>query len=281
MLMLLLKLLHNFSKWRSSSTFPFSNASSSSTFSSIPGLRLSPRSILLMRLPLQFLFGLLSLSYLSSIQFDCDSTISSSAFILQMDCLISFLFLSRTILQWFVEDNLLFHGVPVLCWDCESRVSSLAEFFFHISVWKIPVLLLLSVATFKVLSRGVSPSRTDTLFPSAELMFRDEVSLCGLLLSCRDSPVSWGLSPTSAAFAVSCGLHQCVWTLMTVRSDPIPGTAASSEALQDVHPRLSQGEVFSLKDCHFFNRLLATDLFKLSVTSWFNFGYKCKFTHFF
>lgn len=59
----LLKSLHNFNKWCSSSTFPFSNRSCSSTFSSIPGLLFSPRSILLMRPPLQFLFGLLSLSY--------------------------------------------------------------------------------------------------------------------------------------------------------------------------------------------------------------------------
>lgn len=237
-----------------------------------------------MWLPSQFLFGLLNLSYPSSIQFDCGSTISSSAFILQMDCLISFLisFLSHTLfcsglwrITFFFTVFLFCAGIAIL------ELVRWLSFSFHISVWKIPVLLLLSVATFKVLSGGVSPSRTDTLFPSVELMFRAEVSLCGLLLSNRDRPVNWGLSPTSAAFAVNCGLHQCVWTLMSVRPDPILGFAASSEASQDVDLHLSQGEVFSLKDCYFFNRLLATDLFKLSVTSWFNFGYKCKFTHFF
>lgn len=250
MLMLLLKILHNFSKWHSSSTFPFSNASSSSTFSSTPGLRLSPRSILLMRLPLQFLFGLLSLSYLSSIQLGVGQ---------QYPALLSYC-------RW--------TALFPFCFSHTLFCSGLWRITFFFTVF-------LFCAGIANLEPGVSPSRTDTLFPSVELMFRDDASLCCLLLSGRDSPDSWGLSPTSAAFAVSCGLHQCVWTLMTVRPDPIPGTAASSEALQDVDPRLSQGEVFSLKDCYFFNRLLATDLFKLSVTSWFNFGYKCKFTHFF
>lgn len=194
MLTLLLKLLHNFSKWRSSSTFPFSNASSSSTFSSIPGLRLSPRSILLMRLPLQFLFGLLSLSYPSSIQFGVVQQYPALLSYCRWTALFPFCF-SHTLFCSGLWRITFFFTVFLFCAGIANlELVRWLRFFFHISVWKIPALPLLSVATFKVLSRGVSPSRTDTLFPSAELMFRDEVSLCGLLLSGRDSPVSWGLS---------------------------------------------------------------------------------------
>lgn len=153
MFMLLSKILHNFSKWRSSSTSPFSNASSSSTFPSIPGLRLSPRSILLMRLPLQFLFGLLSLSYPSSVQFGVVQQYPALLSYCRWTALFPFCF-SHTLFCSGLWRITFFFTVFLFCAGIANlELVRWLRFFFHISVWKIPALPLLSVATFKVLSR--------------------------------------------------------------------------------------------------------------------------------
>lgn len=154
MLMLLLKILHNFSRWRSSSTFPFS-------IHPVPLLSLPFLACGFLRDPFCWC-GFRRSFYLAYWTFHIHLQFSLTV-VPQYPALFSYcrwialfpFFLSHTLfcsglwrITFFFTVFLFCAGIAIL------ELVRWLSFSFHISVWKIPVLLLLSVASFKVLSGG-------------------------------------------------------------------------------------------------------------------------------